>query len=95
VATLEGAEAGEETVGGVTGGGEAGDGAAGDLAGDAFGVAVFGDGAGAGAGAGETELINPKTKRKHRIALNRPILCASCCWQRILQIPVVMENCME
>jgi hypothetical protein len=81
VATLEGTEAGEETVGGVAGGGEAGDGATGDLAGDTFGAAAMG----VGAGAGEAELINPNTKTKQRSALNRAILSESGCRLRIVQ----------
>jgi hypothetical protein len=87
VETLEGADAGEETVGGVAVGGEAGDGVVGDWTGDSLGVPALGDDA--GAGAGEAELITPKTKTKQRIALNRPILSAGCCWRRILQIRVM------
>lgn len=68
MATLGGAETGEETVGGVERGGETGNDGKGDLA----GVAALG--AGAGAGAGEAELIVPNTKTIQRSALNRAIL---------------------
>jgi hypothetical protein len=91
VTTFEGAEAGEEAVGGV-GGGEVGDGAAGDLAGDVFGAADMGAVAGAGA-AIEAELNSPKAKTKQRSALNRAILSGSCCSRRILQIRVTETLC--
>lgn len=74
VATLDGAAAGEETVGAVEG--EAGDTAFGDWIGDALVVPVFGKSE--GASFEEAEVINPKTKAKQRIALNRPILSAGC-----------------
>ena len=62
VGEVAGAETGEETVGEVVGGGEAGDGAAGDWTGDALGAAAIGDGA--GVHVGEDELINLNTRRK-------------------------------